>query len=103
MATKRYIKSNDVCHIVSDKFIEQGVKRNQLVYVAGHRVLPIAENDPYTQRIKFLCQLLSKDGELDQKLYLIDPTSLSLVGKKKQEHYLALIKERYGEDSSNRL
>ena len=73
----KYIHDNDFCEVVTDKFVEEGVKRGRLVYIAGHRAFPISENDPYTQRIKLLVHLLEDDHVKPALgLYIMDPDSL---------------------------
>ena len=105
MNTNKLIHVGDFCVIVTDKFAEEvGVKRNHLVYVAGIKALPIAEEDPYTQRIKFFCHLSEKDGSVDSsKLYIIDPNSIQKVGKARQRVLTKKLKEDYApaEDSTD--
>lgn len=82
-----YIRNGDFCEIVTDKFVEDhGVKRGRLVYVAGHRALPISENDPYTQRIKFMVHLLEGDTiKPALGLFVMDPNSIQKVDENKQK------------------
>jgi hypothetical protein len=89
MATK-YITDGDFCEIVSDKFVEHGVKRGRVVWIAGHRAFPIAENDPYTQRIKFMVHL-TEDQHVKPALglFIMDPDSLFKLLPKDQ----AILKE----------
>lgn len=96
----KFIKDNDFCFINTDKFEkEQGVKRGQRVYIAGHRALPISEEDPYTQRIKFLVNLVN-DGKVEfVPIYLMDPDSLKLVGKREQEKLLEKLQEQLDEQT----
>ena len=80
------IRNGDFCEVVSDKFVEHGVKRGHVVYVAGHKALPIAENDPYTQRIKFLVHTYNHlTFEMSKELYLMDPASIMRLGDKENE------------------
>lgn len=85
-----FIRNGDFCEVVSDKFVEHGVKRGHVVYVAGHKALPISENDPYTQRIKLLVHIYNDHTfEMGKELYLMDPNSLSRLDDYDQEHFLA--------------
>jgi hypothetical protein len=94
----RYIQNQDFCEVVTDKFEEQGVKRGHIVFVAGHRALPIAEEDPYTQRIKFFTHLFNQHtGEVNPDLYLMDPLSILPVSDSLQEKYMAILKFMYDE------
>jgi len=74
----KYIHNGDFCEVVSDKFVEHGVKRGHLIYVAGHKALPISDEDPYTQRIKFFVHLYNPhEHTMGKELLLMDPNSLS--------------------------
>lgn len=81
-----FIKDQDFCKINTDKFEkDEGVAKGQLVYIAGHRALPISKEDPYTQRIKFFVHLLDKDEQIVfGPIYLMDPSSLDKVSDSKQ-------------------
>lgn len=85
----KYIKNGDFCEIVTDKFIHNDVKRGHIIYVAGHKALPVSDEDPYTQRIKFLVHLYnSKERTMGKELYLIDPSSIMPVDVKAGEKFL---------------
>jgi hypothetical protein len=74
---KKFIRNGDFCEVVSDKFVEEGIKRGHVVYVAGHKALPISEEDPYTQRIKFFVHVYNPHMyEMSKEIYLMDPNSL---------------------------
>ncbi len=74
---KQFIRSGDFCEVVTDKFVDQGVKRGHLVYVVGHKALPEKEEDPYTQRIKFLIHLYDPyTHTMSKELHIMDPNSL---------------------------
>lgn len=83
----RFIRNGDFCEVVTDKFaVEHGVKRGRLVYVAGHRAFPLSENDPYTQRIKFMVHLLEDDKVKPMLgLFFMDPDSIQKVDEGKQK------------------
>lgn len=107
--TDHLIRTADFCQIVSDKFAEEtGVKRGHIVYIAGHKALPESENDPYTQRIKFFVNLVSRDGVVDgSKLYLVDPVSIVKVNPRRQKTLLEKARAKIedevpvAEDSTN--
>jgi hypothetical protein len=95
----KYIQSGDFCEIVSDKFTDQGIKRGHVVYVAGHKALPISEEDPYTQRIKFLVHLYNlHDFSMGKEIYLMDPNSILPFDENKQKVYLEEYKIANGID-----
>lgn len=92
------IKVGDFCEVVNDKFTEWGVKRGHLVHVVGHRVLPLTEEDPYTQRIKFLVRLTDKEHRpTGNQLYLMDPVSILPVSNRRQKS----LKKRFGLDADS--
>lgn len=92
MNTFSFIRPLDFCEVVTDKLADDGVKRGQLVYVAGLKALPVSDTDPYTQRIKFFCNLVDKWGHVDNKLYIMDPISLQKVDKNKQKKFTKIVK-----------
>lgn len=83
----KLIKVGNFCEVVTDRLTDQGVKRGHIVYVAGHRVLPVSEGDPYTQRIKFLVHLTNMGVKESDNLYLIDPNSIQPVSKSRQKKF----------------
>ncbi len=97
--TGKFIQSGDFCEVVTDKFVEHGVKRGHVVYVAGHKALPISEEDPYTQRIKFLVHLYNDHtGEMGRALYLMDPDSILRLDDYDQDNFLKEYKHANGID-----
>ena len=97
METGKLIRVGDFCEVVSDKFIEHGVKRGHVVYVAGHKALPISESDPYTQRIKFLVHLYNQhSAKMGKEIYLMDAVSMMRFPQDMQD---TLLKEYKIENS----
>lgn len=82
----KYIMADDFCEIITDSLEADGLKRGSRVYVIGSRALPISEEDPYTQRVKFFSHLLldAKQMLFDERIFLLDPSSIKQVGKKEQ-------------------
>lgn len=83
----KYIVADDFCEIVTDSLENDGLVRGSRVYIIGSRALPISEEDPYTQRVKFFAHLLkdSKQMLFDERVFLLDPISLKKVGKNEQK------------------
>ena len=81
------IKAEDFCEIVSDNLEKDGIKRGQRVMIVGSRALPISEEDPYTQRVKFFANILidAKTMEFDPRLFLLDPRSVQKLKKKEYD------------------
>ena len=88
------IRPLDFCEIVSDKFAEEaGVKRGHIIYVAGLKALPVSNEDPYTQRIKFFVNLVNMDGSVDPRLFMIDPNSIQKVKPSRQKTLKTRVKK----------
>lgn len=83
----KYFQADDFCEIITDSLEKDGLARGSRVYLIGSRALPISEEDPYTQRVKFFAHLLkdSKQMLFDERMFLLDPISIKKVGKNEQE------------------
>ena len=89
----KLIRPEDFCEIVVDKFVEEGAPKGTRVYVAGHKALPISEEDPYTQRIKFLVHLVENKHVVFGPLYIVDPNSIKLVKPNEQKKLAKILGE----------
>lgn len=95
----KYIMTGDFCEIVTDKFVEEGIKRGHVVYVAGHKALPMSDEDPYTQRINFFVHIYNPHTyEMGKGLYLMDPKSILPFDEEKQKGFLEEYKIANGID-----
>ena len=92
------------CNVVSRKGMKgSGLKVGDTVLVVGHKVVPIKQDDPYLQRILFMCILVDSDGlhhipsskDADAKNYLIDPRCLSMAEEVKQVEYKDALESQY--------
>lgn len=96
-ATGKLIRVGNFCEVVTDKFVEEGIKRGHTVYVAGHKALPISEEDPYTQRIKFFVHLYNlHDFSMGKEIYLMDPNSILPFDEISQKNFLEEYKAANG-------
>jgi hypothetical protein len=89
------------CKLNTNKFkTSMGVPKGTLLFVAGAKAVPEDENDPYTQRVKFLVHLVDDDGDIlvEDGVYLVDPKSVRALGKKRQELLIAQMEKKYGDD-----
>lgn len=93
MDVSKLINVGDFCQVASDKFVKFGVKRNHFVYIAGSKALPVSENDPYTQRVKFFVHRTEDNHVIRDKMYLMDPDSLTKVGKGKQKQLTDILRK----------
>lgn len=96
----KFIQNTDFCEVSTNKFSKKfGVKKGQVVYVAGHKALPISEKDPYTQRIKFFVHLFDHlTYKMGKELLLMDPASLKRLDDYDQENFLKEYKLANGID-----
>lgn len=81
----------------TDKFEneEGGIKKGDIVFVAGNKVLPISEDDPYTQRIFIYVQPVVNDYiDMEGGFYLLDPIHLSNLSKEENKRLVELAQER---------
>jgi len=98
MSMKDLIRPMDFCEIVTDKFVDQGVKRGHLVFVASLKALPISEEDPYTQRVKAFVHLVVDDHVIIPDIYAMDPTSLARVSPVKQRNLSNILKQDFANE-----
>jgi hypothetical protein len=86
--TGKFIHNNDFCEITTDKILHENMKQGAIVFVVGHKALPISEDDPYTQRIKFFCHLFDNHTyTMSKELYPLDPSSLRKLDQSDQENF----------------
>lgn len=99
MNTNKLVKVGDFAHVITDRFADEGVKRNHYVYVAGFKPLPIEEEDPYLQRIYVLVHKVTRSGHTlpDEGLYLMDPRDLSKLSDGRQKKFYQLLRDDFEE------
>lgn len=99
MDVNDYLHVNDFAEVVSDKMIHADIKYGHVVWIASLRPMMIEENDPYTQRITFICNLFNKHtGEVDPRLFFIDPAHLKKIHGSQADHYMELLKDAHSID-----
>ena len=81
----------------TDKFEneEGGIKNGDVVFVAGMKVLPLSEDDPYTQRVFIYVQPVVEDYiNMEGGFYLLDPIHLTNLPKDENKRLVDLAQER---------
>lgn len=97
MVIEGLIKDNDFCEIVVDHLNHDGLHRGNIVYVAGHQALPISEEDPYTQRIKFFVHPYDHiNKKMIRDLFPLDPKSIVRLNDERQKVLIDEYKEVNG-------
>jgi hypothetical protein len=87
-----------------------GLAVGDQVLVVGTKVVPIAESDPYLQRVLFFCVRVTKEGyhEIPDPYegeksngfsqYLIDPRCLTMLVKAKQDELKLGLHRQYAKE-----
>lgn len=99
----KMIGTNDFCIVVSDKKLKNsGLKRGDVVMVAGVKPAPIKKSDPYLQRIFVVGLRFDGDNlqvpkeDNDFLAYLIDPRNLEKLPDEEQLILVEKINKQYG-------
>lgn len=75
------IRENEVLEVINDKLEADGLSVGSRVVVVSVKAVPLSEEDPYTQRIKFFVAKLKEDETgIEEQLFVIDPTSVKSTG-----------------------
>lgn len=95
--TKPILAVGDFCTITDSGMAEHGIKKGDVVYLAGDTILPYDEKDPYNLRRLFICGVV-EDGHIKgEGGVIIDPKRLKQVSKAKQEKLDAIREEDWGD------
>ncbi len=75
--------------INSDAFVEHGIEKGTIVFVAGTKAVPVSEEDPYTQRVKMFVHILDEEKiDTSSGLFLMDPHSLINISSEENKRLL---------------
>lgn len=89
------VKAGMFCRVQDSTFAEHGVKKNDVIYLAGDTFVRQTE-DPYQFRKVFIGAFLEDDiVQANKKPFLIDGKRLKPVSKAFQEKLEGLLKEAY--------
>lgn len=81
------------CRVMNSLYAEYGVKKNDVVYIAGDSIVSVSEADPYALRRLFIAAWMNKDHvDVDKGGFTIDGKNLKPCSKGKQER-LDAVKE----------
>lgn len=82
----------DFVTITDSSFATHGVKKDDLLYVAGDTVVSVDEADPYELRRLLICAYTEGGHVLAEKQpFMVDGKRLEKVSKVKQERYKAMM------------
>ena len=107
------IKAGSYCVAVSRKKLKGStIEVGDYVYVADVKVAPISKDDPYLQRVFVLVIKVDKDtgkhyipnnskpseeGDDGNKIYLVDPRGLELLGEDEVKRMVEAVNSEYEE------
>ena len=94
----------DFCVIKGKKLEKDGFFKGDLVFVAGTKLLPSNERDPYVQRIYMICERVTKAGYVDHNnMYMMDPRSLIKCSAERQEELTELLAGQIDEEEQRQI
>lgn len=84
------------CHVKCSKYVDYGILKGDLIYVAGDTMVAVDEKDPYAYRKIFLAAR-TEDGHVDAvaKALTMDAINLKPVSKAKQKELYALLEKDF--------
>lgn len=80
----------------TDKFEKEdgGIKKGDILFVAGDKAFPVSEEDPYTQRVFLYVQPVKEDHiDTSKGFYIIDPISVTNLPAEENERLLKILQE----------
>lgn len=93
---KKMIRPMDFCRSNSTRLKEDGIKKGQVVFVAGTRMIPNDPEDIYNQRCYIVIQTIDKETNLpDSDMLMVDPQWMTRLGPKKQEELTEKMMEAF--------
>ena len=77
-------------------YVDFGIQKGDLIYVAGEMMIPVGEQDPYLHR-KIFVAAYTEDEHVDseRKPISMDGTSLKAVSKNKQKRLYDMMEEDF--------
>lgn len=87
------------CHVKCSRYLDYGIKKNDLVYVAGETMMAVDEKDPYAYR-KLFVVAYTKEGHVDAvtKPITMDGVNLRPVSKSKNKELYAQMEKDFSEE-----
>ena len=104
---QKVVEVGNFAEVLDGSYGEYGVKKGDIIYVAGDAITAVSEKDPYALRRIFVAAFLD-DGHINTKKnpFTIDGKRLQPVSKGKQEKLDAIRKADFedkveADDSTN--
>jgi len=85
------IEVGQFCRVMDSTYVEYGVKKNDVIYVAGDSIVSVDEKDPYALRKVFVGAWMEGDHiDVNRGGFTIDGKRLKPCTKGKQERLDAI-------------
>lgn len=92
------IEVGQFCRVMDSTYVEHGIKKDDVIYVAGDSVVSVDEKDPYALRRLFIGAWMKGDHvDVDRGGFTIDGKRLKPCTKAKQERLNKIKDEDFGE------
>ena len=90
------------CTTKCSRYVDYGIKKGDLVYVAGESMVAVDEGDPYAYRKIFLAAR-TNEGHVDAtaKALTMDAVNLKPVSKSKQKQLYAQLEEDFKQEEES--
>lgn len=90
------VEVGNFCTVKCSRYVEYGIKKGALVYIAGEIMTVIDESDPYIYRKLFVAAFM-EDGHVkaEEKPLSMDGNNLKPVGKVRQKKLYAQFAQDY--------
>lgn len=93
---QKQVEVGDFVKLLDGSFGQYGVKKGDIIYVAGDAIVAVSEKDPYAMRRIFVAAKVN-DGHIDVKSnpFTVDGKRLEAVSKAKQAELNAIRKSDF--------
>ena len=82
------------------RYVEYGIQKGDLVYVAGEMMTAVTEKDPYLYRKLFVAAYVEDEHvDANRKPISVDAINLKPVGKVRQKKLYSMFEKDYAEES----
>lgn len=92
------VEVGQFCKVMNSRYVDYGIKKYDIVYLAGEMMVPLKEEDPYLHRKLFVAAYVV-DGHVqgDKKPISVDGLTLGPVSKPKQAELKAIMEEDFSQ------
>lgn len=96
---RKIVEVGDFAVVQDSSFAGYGVRKGDIIYVAGDSVVAVDEGDPYSLRRLFVAAY-TDDGHVqaERKPFMVDGKRLKPASKAKQEKLKAVMEEDFAEE-----